>query len=77
MKVYTVLAQRWGDDESHHYIVGVFLNKEHAQNCGFAETQYRGNKYDCKIEEHDLEDSDITEQIEYLPELKWARNYKD
>jgi hypothetical protein len=60
MIVFVVLAQRRGDPESHHYIVSVFSNKEHAENCGQAEHYCRGGKYDCIIEERELLNEDIT-----------------
>ena len=31
MKVYIAQMLRWGDSETHHYILGVFSNKEDAE----------------------------------------------
>ena len=47
MKVYTVDARRWGDLESHSYIVGVFSTVELAMEASSMEEEYRGGKYEC------------------------------
>ena len=48
-KVYTVRACRWGDDETHSYIIGVYTKKHKAQEAAKTEEEYRGGKYECEI----------------------------
>lgn len=47
--VYTVRACRWGDTETHSYIVGVYPKKHAAQKAAEVEEEYRGGKYECEI----------------------------
>lgn len=71
-KVFAVMAHRWGDEEGHTYLVGVFTEKKHAENCGKAEKVYRGGKYDCIVHEIPLiEDDQTIESDEYnIPKLR-------
>ena len=48
-ELYVVTMHRWGDDESHNYVQGVFSKKAQAQKAGKAEKDYRGGKYEPKI----------------------------
>jgi hypothetical protein len=52
--VYTVRACRWGDQETHSYIVGVYSKKAAAQKAAETEEEYRGRKYECEILEWKL-----------------------
>ena len=46
MKVYIITMYRWGDRESHSYVLGVFTTKTKAENAAYEEQIYRGgNKY--------------------------------
>lgn len=56
--VYVVTMHRWGDEESHNYVQGVFTKKAQAQKCGDAERSYRGCKYEPKITEMILNQQD-------------------
>ena len=47
--VYTVRACRWGDRETHSYIVGVYAKKHGAQKAAKIEEEWRGGKYECEI----------------------------
>lgn len=49
MKVYVTEMLRWGDEESHHYIIGTFSTEEKAQEAGDAERSFRGGKYEYRI----------------------------
>lgn len=51
MKLYVVTMHRWGDEESHSYVEGVFTDVVDALKCGYAERAYRGCKYEPKITE--------------------------
>lgn len=47
--VYTVRACRWGDRETHSYVVGVYEKKHAAQEAAKIEKEWRGGKYECEI----------------------------
>lgn len=47
--VYVTEMLRWGDDEAHHYILGVFDNIDAAEEAGEIERSWRGGKYEYKI----------------------------
>lgn len=49
MKVYITEMLRFGETESHHYIVGVFATEELAEKAGIIEKAWRGNKYEYRI----------------------------
>ena len=66
--VYVVTMQRWGDDESHNYVKGVFTKKAQAQKCGESERAYRGCKYEAKISELVLDEHD-QETLDYMQKI--------
>ena len=47
--VYTVRACRWGDRETHSYVVGVYAKKHAALKAAETEKEWRGGKYECEI----------------------------
>lgn len=49
MDVYVVLARRWGSQESHSYVVGVFSDYDKAEKEAMREEDYRGLKYECEV----------------------------
>lgn len=51
MIVYVVTMHRWGDEESHNYVLGAFTCKEVAAISGDVERTYRGCKYEPKVTE--------------------------
>lgn len=53
-KVYIVIAYRWGNKESHNYIVGIYDNVELAMSSAKNEREWRINKYICEILEYDI-----------------------
>ncbi len=53
-KLFVVEALRWGDDENHSYIVGIFEKKQAAIYAGEIEETWRGGKYKCRTTEHTL-----------------------
>ena len=55
MKVYIVEMQRWGDTETHHYIVGAYYEKAKAEDAGEKEAQWRGGKYEPNIVEVEID----------------------
>ena len=48
-KVYTVNARRFGSNEAHSYLIGVYPKKHQAQNAARVEEEWRGGKYECEI----------------------------
>ena len=44
-----VLMHRWGDDERHSYLLGVFASEEIARREARAEYENRGHKYDPEL----------------------------
>jgi hypothetical protein len=49
MIIFTVLARRYGSQETHCYHVGTFDTYEQAEKAAISEESYRGCKYDCEI----------------------------
>lgn len=47
--VYVVIARRWGDPESHAYLVGVYEKKHAALEAAEKEADWRGGKYGCEV----------------------------
>ena len=66
MNLYTTQMLRWGDTESHHYIVGVFSDKEKAIYVGEVEAAWRGGKYEYMIEEVELDVSSLIDDDKEL-----------
>ena len=52
-------AYRWGDHENHSYIVGIFEHESTARAVATSEEYERGNKYECEVIEHKLNDNDL------------------
>lgn len=48
-KIYTVTAYRYGNKESHSYVVLSTLSLSRAMFAADNEENYRGGKYDCEI----------------------------
>lgn len=73
MKVYVVQMYRWGDEDGHSYIEGVYSNKEDAEKHGIAEQESRWDKYEFKIWTHTL---DEPRKLKYMTdqEIKEAYN---
>lgn len=59
MKVFSVRACRWGDAETHSYIVGIYEKEQSALDCAEEEENFRGGKYECEILEHNLNTTDM------------------
>lgn len=49
MNAYIATMYRYGDDENHSYVIGVFDDKQMAKTAGDKEELWRGGKYECKI----------------------------
>lgn len=66
MIIYIVTMQRWGDSESHNYVVGAYTDVLQAKEVGLAHRVWRGGKYEPRIDviEVDQEDSEVMEHWE-------------
>lgn len=69
MKIYVVTMHRWGDDESHNYVLGVFSSQEKALEAGDIERTYRGCKYEYKVTESVIDGFDES-KIKYHESCK-------
>lgn len=49
VKVFVVTAHRWGSQETHNYIVGIYSTLAKAQQNSKATIDERAGKYDCVI----------------------------
>lgn len=52
--VYVAHMFRWGDEEKHSYVVGVFTSRQDAIDACVAENIYRGGKYEGRVLETQL-----------------------
>jgi hypothetical protein len=50
--IYVVEMLRYGDRESHSYVVGVFTSASEAEKCGLYYDYWRGGKYRASISVH-------------------------
>jgi hypothetical protein len=55
--VYIVHARRWGSDQTHNYIVGVYSNVKAAIKVAEREEEQRGGKYACDVMEWGVAES--------------------
>lgn len=57
MKVWTVMAYRFGNKEKHGYVVGVYNSETIAKYAADIEEAWRGgNKYECEVACFDVSD---------------------
>jgi len=54
MLIYVVTAYRFGDRESHSYVVGAFDNEEESLKQAKLEREWRGGKYQCEVRSMEL-----------------------
>ena len=72
--IYTVTAYRYGSNEKHSYIVGVYSKKLKSLQEAEKEEEFRGGKYSCEVVEWTLDsgmagahfDQPIYKVIKYL-----------
>ena len=65
MKVYVTTMLRWGDLESHHYLVGVYSTPVQAKFAGEVERSWRGGKYEFVVEESEVDAPVTQDQLKY------------
>lgn len=49
MLMYVILARRWGEPDTHCYLVSVADNKEAAFAIAEAEEKFRIGEYQCEV----------------------------
>jgi hypothetical protein len=47
--IYITEMLRWGDTETHHYIIGAYTTESLATYYGEVEKTWRGGKYEYRI----------------------------
>jgi len=62
--IYVCIARRWGEDESHNYICGVFTNKHAAvrvaeNTCTWRAGKYNIYVYECLPDVFELSDTNM------------------
>ena len=63
--MYITEMLRWGDNESHHYILGVYSTREGATFAGEVEKSWRGGKYEARVVVAALDAASGQEQYEH------------
>ena len=61
VKIFTVIANRWGDDEMHSYFVGAYDDVVRAYRAAISEECWRGGKYQCVVHESELNAENLCE----------------
>jgi hypothetical protein len=70
--MYVVTMKRWGQDETHHYLLGVFSTSELAHEMGEKEKIYRGGKY--QLEVTPCQTDNIITDSDYAQEAMFPRS---
>jgi hypothetical protein len=63
--IYITEMLRWGDDESHHYIIGAYSTNEEASYAGEVEKTWRGGKYEYRVVVVEMDKPLDSDQIEH------------
>ena len=56
LKIYVTEMLRFGEFETHHYILGTYSTKEQAKFAGEIEKTWRGGKYDYQVVETSMDE---------------------
>lgn len=75
MKTYIVKAYRWGQMDTHSYVVGVYSDPDVAIKVAESEEEYRGGKYDCEVTEW-LMDKGIEGGVNILRMITYQKIHK-
>lgn len=81
MEVYSVIMERWGDNEEHSYLIGLYSKIEDAVIEGLSHQIWRDNKYipkihRCVIDSTDLVKIDLKIAIDYAI-MKYPQKFND
>ncbi|MFW5847436.1 MAG: hypothetical protein ACOCVF_00760 [bacterium] len=66
--IFVVTAYRWGEKDSHCYIIGASNDLDEAKTWADKHTAYRGGKYACIVDKIILNDYD-DDKINYTEEV--------
>ena len=69
--VYITQMLRWGDLESHHYVVGVFSSMRLAEHAGEIEKAWRGGKYEFQVLGCVVDPDEDVEKTEWYRSCSW------
>lgn len=70
MKVWITTAYRYGNQEAHSYIVGVFNSLEIAKYAGEIEEAWRGgNKYECEVQGFEITEKPEAEKLNWFKQV--------
>lgn len=73
--LYITEMLRWGDTESHHYVVGVYSSREAAEFAGEVEQSWRGGiKYEYRIVVMELDVDVDKEKYEHHLSCKYEES---
>lgn len=73
--LYVTEMLRWGDTESHHYIVGVYSTVKAATLAGQVEQSWRGGiKYEYQVVAVELDAAVGQEEYEYHFSCKYEES---
>ena len=74
VKIFTVIANRWGDDEKHSYFVGAYDDVVRAYRAAIAEEYWRAGKYECVVHESELNAENVCE-IDGESKEEWCEKH--
>jgi hypothetical protein len=63
--IYITEMLRWGDDESHHYIIGAYSTIQDAEYAGEVEKTWRGGKYEYRIVPKEIDAPLDSDQVKH------------
>jgi len=66
--IYITEMLRWGDDESHHYIIGAYSTNEEAIYAGEVEKTWRGGKYEYRVVAMEVDKPLDSDQVKFHEE---------
>ena len=76
VKIWVVIAYRFGENSNHSYTVGIFSKKHKAIECADSHCSYRGLKYSCCVEECTMDTFDNNSDS-YSKEVYRAKSNMD
>lgn len=68
MTIYITEMLRWGEPETHHYIVGAYSSREQASLAGDIEEAWRGGKYTSSVKIFEVDEQIPEDKIRYYQE---------
>jgi len=62
---------RYGNEEGHSYVLGIFKSRKQAIIAGMHNYLYRGNKYTPSVDYHEVDDCDWKEELKN--DFEWTK----